>query len=410
MALITATTAFEFDRAVDFSSEGDYLNPGTVVTLLDDVGYTSPQGRSYEDVLSVRYHDDVYWRDYWCGTGITYNPATKAITGGTLTGFVGGYLNGSTLVQELAVEGLSYSAVAFYNAMVSGSTADDVAMVKAFLAGADTFNLSPQADNAWAWTGNDTLRGNGGHDVLHGDAGDDWIDGGSGIDAMYGGIGDDTCVVDNSGDLVVEAGGAGIDTVRSAITWTLGANVENLRMTGSGNVIATGNALANSITGTAGNDTLNGGSGDDTLSGAAGNDALNGGSGSDQLSGGAGNDRLDGGSGRDRLAGNAGIDDFRFTTAASGSTNVDTLVAFLSGADRISLDNAVFTALGANGPLAAAAFRPGASALDASDRVLYQASTGSLYYDADGSGAGARVLVAMLPAGTALAVGDLYVI
>jgi Ca2+-binding RTX toxin-like protein len=294
--------------------------------------------------------------------------------------------------------------------MVSATATDDLAMVRSLLAGDDTFNLSPQADNVWAWTGNDTMRGNGGHDVLLGDAGNDLLDGGTGIDAMYGGVGDDTYVVDNSGDLPVEAGGAGIDTVRSGITWTLGANIENLRMTGNGNVSATGNALANSIAGTAGNDTLSGGSGDDTLSGAAGNDALAGGGGSDQLSGGTGNDRLDGGSGRDRLVGNAGIDDFRFTTAASGSTNVDTVVAFLSGADRISLDNAAFTALGANGPLAAAAFRLGASALDASDRVLYQASTGSLYYDADGNGAGARVLIAMLPDGTVLALGDLYVI
>jgi len=426
MALVTANTALEI-TTIDFSSESDYLNPGTVVTLLDDVGFTSDQGRVYDDVLRVRFFDDANWRDNWCGTGIVFNPTTKAITAGTITGFVGTNFNGTTFAQQFAVEGFSVSAVVLYNALASASSADDLAMVRSFFAGSDTFNLSPEADDVWAWTGNDTLRGYGGHDVLHGDAGNDWLDGGTGIDALYGGAGNDTYVVDNSGDLVTEAAGAGIDMVRSSITWTLGANLENLRLTGAA-ATGTGNGLANMILGSDGLDTLRGAGGDDTLNGGTGNDSLGGGvgndslvgmggndtlggdAGDDTLNGGAGNDRLGGGTGKDRLAGAAGLDDFRFTTAPN-SSNVDTIAGFVSADDRISLDNAVFTGLGtATGALGAAAFRLGSAAADASDRLIYQASTGSLWYDADGTGATSKVLVATLGAGTTLTLADLYVI
>jgi Ca2+-binding RTX toxin-like protein len=90
---------------------------------------------------------------------------------------------------------------------------------------------------------------------------------------MSGGAGNDTFVVDNVGDLVTEALGAGTDLVQTSLTtYLLGANVENLTYTGAGNFTGTGNALANTITGGVGNDTLNGGAGADRLVGGAGND------------------------------------------------------------------------------------------------------------------------------------------
>lgn len=102
--------------------------------------------------------------------------------------------------------------------------------------------------------------------------GNDTLDGGAGNDTMAGGMGDDTYLVDNAGDVVSEAAGAGMDLVQSSVTHTLAANVENLTLTGAAAINATGNALALMLTGNSGNNALSGAAGNDTMIGGAGND------------------------------------------------------------------------------------------------------------------------------------------
>ncbi|MBD1997994.1 calcium-binding protein [Leptolyngbya sp. FACHB-541] len=120
--------------------------------------------------------------------------------------------------------------------------------------------------------GNNTLNGLGGNDTLFGNGGNDTLDGGAGNDVMSGGAGDDTYIVDSINDLVSENSNEGLDTVRSNVNYTLGNNLENLTLTGSGNLNGTGNAGANTITGTDGDNILDGGAGTDLLIGGLGND------------------------------------------------------------------------------------------------------------------------------------------
>lgn len=118
------------------------------------------------------------------------------------------------------------------------------------------------------------LIGNSAVNKLTGGAGNDSLEGGAGADSMIGGTGNDTYFVDNASDKITENANEGIDTVQSAITWTLGANLENITLTGSSAINATGNTLSNLLTGNSGNNTLTGGGGNDTYKGGQGNDTL----------------------------------------------------------------------------------------------------------------------------------------
>ncbi len=107
---------------------------------------------------------------------------------------------------------------------------------------------------------------------ITGNSGDNLIDGGAGNDTMVGGAGNDTYVVDSTSDSITELTGGGTDLVQSSATFTLGSFVDNLTLTGSGNINATGNGDANTLTGNSGANLIDGGAGIDTMAGGSGND------------------------------------------------------------------------------------------------------------------------------------------
>lgn len=337
----------------------------------------------------------------------------------------------------------------------------------------ETLRLTGTAVRATGNSLGNLLVGNSANNTLSGLAGNDTLDGGTGTDTMAGGTGDDTYYVDNSADIVTEAVGEGDDTVFSSATFTLaGTAVETLRLTGTGVIDGTGNDNANTLigndqanvlTGLGGNDVIDGGKGADTMVGGLGDDiyyvdvstdkvteangqgndtvyaaatfglggtfvetlALTGnaainGSGNSQantlignaganvLSGLGGADTLDGGLGTDTLTGGDGADSFRFSTAPAAG-NADTITDFVSGTDRIVLDTTAFNEI-APGALPAAAFYAGTAAHDADDRFIYDSATGKLWFDDDGTGDDAAVLVATLAPGAALAAGDFVIV
>lgn len=127
----------------------------------------------------------------------------------------------------------------------------------------------------------DTITGDALANILKGGGGNDTLNGGKGIDRLEGGTGNDTFVVDDTRDIVVELSNQGTDTVQASASYTLASNVENLTLIGSANLNGTGNALANILVGNSGKNTLKGGAGSDTLTGGDGADLLYGGTGRD---------------------------------------------------------------------------------------------------------------------------------
>ena len=304
--------------------------------------------------------------------------------------------------------------------------------------------------------GNDSLAGGPGSDTINGFDGEDTIDGGAGADSMLGGAHADTYFVDNSGDTIVELDGGGFDTVHASVSYTLPAWVNHLVLTGSAALNGGGNELPNAITGNGGNNILTGGGGNDTINGGAGFDSIDLGSGAtgpvvvdfaagtisgssgtisfaaverviashfnDRLTGNAAAQTLVGQGGADTLWGAAGVDVLwggggadTFVFRETGSANADSIRDWTTGADEVALDDSVMTALGATGNFVAGDGRfwaaAGATAgHDANDRVIYNTSTGSLYYDADGSGSAAAQLIATFAGTPAVAGTDIVVI
>ena len=289
-------------------------------------------------------------------------------------------------------------------------------------------------------------------DTLIGNDGDNVLEGRGGADTMTGGAGNDTYAVDDARDRVIEARGGGQDTVVTTVSYVLaaGQEVETLqfaRATGQADLHLTGNEFAQTLIGNGGANLLDGRGGADVMRGRAGDDVyavddprdrvvearseghdtvvstisyglrpgqeietlqlaratgdrplkLAGNAFGQTLIGNHGDNTLLGGLGNDMLTGRGGRDTFVFDTAP-GPGNVDRITDFSHADDTIRLAKAIFSAL-SPGALAASAFKDlgvAGARVDADDRILYDHRSGALFYDADGSGAGGRVQVAVL--------------
>jgi Ca2+-binding RTX toxin-like protein len=176
----------------------------------------------------------------------------------------------------------------------------------------------------------DLIFGGPGQDALIGNAGNDVLDGGTGADSMKGGADDDTYYVDDVGDLVIENGQEGTDTVIAVINYRMAADVESLVLAAeAGAISGIGNDLANELTGNESGNSLLGGLGDDTLFGGLGADTLRGGDGDDWIEGEGGSDNLYGERGADRFVYQT------HTASLPGFANRDVIRDFEPGQDKI---------------------------------------------------------------------------
>ena len=200
------------------------------------------------------------------------------------------------------------------------------------------------------------IEGFGGNDKISGTSGNDYIDGGVGADVMSGGMGDDTYIVDDSKDKVVEASNQGNDTIITTLekfSLVKMPNVENLTYVGFVDADLTGNKQNNIIVAS---------DGDDYLEGKEGNDSLTGG---------------------------AGADKFVFNTKF-GSTNIDAITDFVSGEDVLVISKKIAKKLAKS--FTEDNFVYSDKAQDANHYLIFNSENNTLYYDADGSGSKAAAI------------------
>lgn len=319
LAAIDNVENLTFTGTAAFTGTGS----GLANTITGGMGADTLDGAAGADVLNGGDGNDILVGgagadQLFGGNGTdtaSYSTASSAITINTATGVHGGDAAGDTFDSIEIIQGSTLA-----DTFVSGAGADR------FDGAAGNDTLSYEASTAAVNVNLTTGVASGGYadgDVISnfekviGTAGADTLGSSTTGHTLQGGAGNDVYVVGNSGVILVEDAGGGIDTVTTALSsYTLNAaNVENLTFTGTGNFTGNGNGENNVLTGGDGADNLQGFAGDDTLNGGAGNDTLQGGDGDDTLNGGDGDDSLYGGAGADHLVGGAGFDTARYLNA-----------------------------------------------------------------------------------------------
>ena len=297
-------------------------NLGDVVTEANNQGTDNVQA-SVNYTLAANIENLTLIGAALIGTGNTLN---NTITGNSANNTLNGGAGADTLIGGLGNDVYVVDSLSDVVTELVGGGIDSVQASASFVLGANVENLTLTGAANINGTGNaldNILTGNNGNNILNGGAGNDTLNGGAGIDTLQGGAGNDIYIVDNAGDVINELVGEGTDTAQASASYTLGAtNIENLVLTGTGNINGTGNALDNVITGNSGNNVLNGG---------AGNDTLNGGVGIDNMIGGAGNDIF--------VVDNAG--DIVTETAGAGIDTVQASISYALGAGDI--ENLILT-------------------------------------------------------------------
>jgi len=215
------------------------------------------------------------------GTGNTLN---NVLVGNSANNMLNGGTGNDTMSGGAGNDSYTVDSASDVIVELANEGTDSVSSSVTYTLSAEVENLTLTGTTAINATGNasdNVLTGNSASNTLTGGAGNDTLNGGTGSDTMIGGTDNDTYTVDVATDVVTENANEGIDTIQSSVTLTLGANVENLTLTGTTAINGTGNALDNVLIGNSANN---------TLTGAAGNDTLNGGAGTDTLVGGLGDD------------------------------------------------------------------------------------------------------------------------
>lgn len=266
-------------------------------------------------------------------------------------------------------------------------------------------------ENIWGTTFDDHIYGsdaangivgNAGNDFVDARGGNDTLDGGTGDDVLYGGSGDDHFAFFNFSDTAGADyidGGEGVDTVDYRASFSSTHILIDLS-TGAASMGATVVNVENAIGAFDSNDTLRGDSAANLLWGVSGDDILIGEGGNDILIGDEGADTLTGGDGADVFVG-------------APSTGADQIIDFSGGVDKLALSST--DVFGAEGDFAPddPRFYSAAGAIsghDADDRVVYDASTGNLYSDPDGSGAVSATLMFTLESAPTVAGTDITVL
>ena len=345
------------------TSFGDYgnddLNQGIFTTMSYNDGwvteYSEHADMSYGwqgtpmalDIAAIQY---IYGANYDYNTGSNTYTLPETNASGTFWSCIWDAGGSDTISNEGNTEVCNIN---LNEAPLIGANAGGYVSWVPGVVGGYTIAYGAVIENAIGGLGDDTIVGNSSANSL---------DGRSGADIMLGGSGNDIYYVDNADDKVYETtttssstDATGTDLVSSSVSFNLNAYdgvkfVENLTLTGSSNINATGNSLSNQLTGNAQNNTLNGGAGADIM------------------------------------LGGSGADKFVFDSALSATTNLDTIKDFVKGTDKIVLDDDIFEKFLNQTSISAGNLITGTKAVQADDYLIYNTSDDTLYYDADGSG------------------------
>lgn len=342
------------------------------------------QGDTYssiEKIVGSDFNDIIYWK---VAAGSEAFNGNLSVRGGNGDDVLRGAANGGTLVNGEAGNDLLFAiglsdtligdtgidTASFINFATPALVGLNLTMVNATATGGRQFanffisnnlkgSVSNDVENIIGTVNNDTVNGNLAANTLYGNAGEDLLRGGGGDDTLVGGRGLDyldggtNTAIGDTANYSTSSTSVGVTVNLNIVTQTSGGDASGDRLVGIENLV--GSNAGDVLTGNAGANILNGGLGNDTLAAGLGNDT------------------------------------FVFNTALSATLNRDIITDFNVAADTIRLENAVFNKLVGVGTLSLAQFHKGAGVTashDLDDRIIYNTTTGALYYDADGNKAG----------------------